>query len=91
MPDLDFDVLMQGLAQQRELLASLGTNANDKANIRNKINATIPEFKKQYAAAKTEKERDAICGQVSDLAKGLEAAGAATGALVKAVSKAATR
>ena len=42
MPDLDFDVLMQGLAQQRVLLASLGTYANDKANIRNMINATIP-------------------------------------------------
>jgi hypothetical protein len=85
MADLDFDVLMQGLAQQRELLASLSTNANDKANIRNKINATIKGFREQYEAAKTEKEKAAICGHVADVAKGLEAAGAATGALVQAV------
>ena len=85
MADLDFDVLMQGLAQQRELLASLSTNANDKANIRNKINATIKGFRDQYEAAKTEKEKAAICDHVADVANHLAAAGAATGALVQAV------
>ena len=85
MADLKFEALMRVLEGQRDLLASLSTNRKDKTSVRNKINATIKGFREQYEAAQTEKEKAAIYNHVADVAKGLEAAGAATGALVKAV------
>jgi hypothetical protein len=85
MADLKFDALMQLLEGQREVLASLSTSPKDKKNVRSKIDATIKSFREQYEAAQTEKEKAAICDHVADVAKGLEAAGAATSALVQAV------